>query len=81
MQSINQKLPSHPDRMVVHLRLFKRLHKNLMPLIHMILEETVCGNVVFEWPAFNRWWKRKEVKSMISKFGLSMVDLMDAGLV
>ena len=56
--------------MEMHDRTFKKLHANLITLAETVQKKTVEGHIVFEWPAFNTWWHRREIKRMIEMFNL-----------
>ena len=65
-----RKHPKHPKRMEMHNRTFKKLYTNLIKLAETVQKETVEGHSVFEWPAFNTWWHRREIKRMIEMLNL-----------
>ena len=56
-QRRNKHRRGHDARMEKHYRLFKKLHHNLMILAGVVVEETVDGHFVFEWPYPNDWWQ------------------------
>ena len=45
-----------------------------MVLGRMVLNETVAGEFVFEWPFPNDWWGRKEMERMMKEFKLLWVN-------
>ena len=74
VQRRNKHHARHRERMEAHDRLFTKLHRNLMILAKKVHEETVNGEIVFEWPSTNDWWGRKEIQQMMTYFNMKMVD-------
>ena len=73
-QRRNKHHPNHAKNMAKHNRLFIKLHRNLMILSDIVLNEIVDGQFVFEWPFPNDWWQRKEMRKMKKKYNLKDAD-------
>lgn len=70
IQALNKRRPKHRHNIEAHNRIFKRLHQNLMVLARETLLHSVEGHFTFEWPKSNTWWRRPEIRKMLTAFNM-----------
>ena len=72
LQEMNEHLPNHRSRMSQLYNEYLMLIENFTILARQVLDQG--GEVLFEWPRFNKLWGRKPTHDMINELQLKIVD-------
>ncbi len=70
--------PKYQRRMADLLLQLRQLMANFVILAKAVMDKR--GDIVFEWPAYNRLWKQPETMAMVREFKLDMVKLHGCAL-